>query len=139
MPRRKNNIGIQKNRIKEVVRASGASQRLVAIWLDVNYTTVSSWNSNTTQPDDENLNSIGELVEVDNRMLYEPQGRTITGFAKSLESELQRLNKVEGIPFEVEKFNKKKGIIVKVNNPELLKKLRDFANGLKKQDASNNL
>jgi len=138
MPRKKNNTVIQKNRIKEIVKASGASQRLVAIWLDVNYTTVSSWNSNTTQPEAENLNSIGELVEVDNRMLYEPQGRTNTGFAKSLESELQRLNKIEGIPLEVEKFDKKRGIVVKVNNPELLKKLREFANGLKKHNSSNN-
>ncbi|KQM65197.1 hypothetical protein ASE74_10015 [Pedobacter sp. Leaf216] len=132
MPRRKNNISIQKNRIKEVVKTSGASQRLVAIWLDVNYTTVSSWNSNVTQPEAENLNKIGELVEIDNRMLYEPQGRVNTGFAEALESELQRLNKIEGISYEVEKFDKKKGGTVKVNNPELVKRLRKFAEAYKK-------
>lgn len=127
MPRRKDKIVVQKNRIKEVVVASGASQRLVSLWLDVNYTTVSSWNSNTTQPEEENLDKIGELVEEDNRMLLEPQGRVNTGFAKALEEELRRLHKIEGIPYEIERPDAKKGKNVKVNNQDLIKRLRQFA------------
>lgn len=127
MPRRKNSVGIQKNKIKEITKVAGASQRLVALMLDVNYTTVSSWNSNTTQPSPENLDQIGELVQRDNRDLLEPQGRVDTGLAKALEQELKRLHKDEGIPYEVEKLDKKKGVRVSVNNPELIKRLREFA------------
>ena len=134
MPRRKNSDVVQKNRIKEVVKTSGASQRLVSLWLDVNYTTVSSWNSNTTQPERENLNKIGELLETDNRDLLESQGRVSTGLTKALEKELQRLHKEEGIPHEVEKLDKKKGIKVKVNNPELMKRLKEFAKGYRKEN-----
>jgi len=132
MPRRKGSVGIQKNKIKEVTKVAGASQRLVALMLDVNYTTVSSWNSNTTQPSEENLDLIGELLQRDNRDLLEPQGRVDTGLAKALEQELKRLHTQEGIPYEVEKFDKKKGVKVKVNNPELVKRLREFAESLKK-------
>jgi len=132
MPRRKNSVGIQKNKIKEVTKVAGASQRLVALMLDVNYTTVSSWNSNTTQPSEENLNLIGELLQRDNRDLLEPQGRVDTGLAKALEQELKRLHKEEGIPYEVEKLDQKKGTKVKVNNPELVKRLREFAEGYRK-------
>jgi len=133
MPRRKNSVGIQKNKIKEVTKFAGASQRLVALMLDVNYTTVSSWNSNTTQPSEENLDQIGELLQRDNRDLLEPQGRVDTGLAKALEQELKRLHKEEGIPYEVERLDNKKGVIVKVNNPELVKRLREFAEGYKKK------
>lgn len=129
MPRRKSSVGIQKNKIKEVTKVAGASQRLVALMLDVNYTTVSSWNSNTTQPSEENLDQIGELLQRDNRDLLEPQGRVDTGLAKALEQELKRLHKEEGIPYEVEKLDKKRGVSVKVNNPELVKRLREFAEG----------
>ncbi|MBO9674180.1 MAG: hypothetical protein J7577_12090 [Sphingobacteriaceae bacterium] len=132
MPRRKNSVVIQKNKIKEVTKTVGASQRLVALMLDVNYTTVSSWNSNTTQPSEENLNQIGELLQRDNRDLLEPQGRVNTGLAKALEQELKRLYKEEGMPYEVEKLDEKKGVKVKVNNPELIKKLREFAKSYKK-------
>jgi len=115
------------------VITSGASQRLVSLWLDVNYTTVSSWNSNSTQPEEDNLNKIGELVEEDNRMLLEPQGRVNTGLAEAMERELKRLHKEEGLPYEVEKLDTKKGKSVKVNNPELIKRLKEFAEGYKKK------
>ena len=133
MPRRKSGIGSQKNKIKEVTKALGASQRLIALMLDVNYTTVSSWNSNITQPSEDNLNQIGELLEIDNRDLLEPQGRIDTGLAQALEQELKRLHKEEGIPYEIEKVDKKKGKSVKVNNPELIRKLREFAEEYRKK------
>jgi len=132
MPRRKNSVVIQKNKIKEVTKVAGASQRLVSLMLDVNYTTVSSWNSNTTQPSEENLDRIGELLQRDNRDLLEPQGRVNTGLAKALEQKLKTLHNEEGIPYEIEKFDNNKGVNVKVNNPELVKRLREFAEGYRK-------
>jgi hypothetical protein len=115
------------NRIKQAAKEVGASSRLVSLWVDVDYTTVSSWSSNKFQPNDENLNQIGELLQKDNRDLLEPQGRVNTGLAKALEEELRRLHKIEGIPYEIEKLDAKKGKNVKVNNPELIKALKEFA------------
>ncbi|RYE37699.1 MAG: hypothetical protein EOP48_28295 [Sphingobacteriales bacterium] len=121
------------NRIKQAAKETGASSRLISLWVDVDYTTVSNWSSNKYQPNDENLNQIGELLEKDNRDLLEPQGRSDTGLAKALEQELKRLHKEEGIPYEIEQFDKKKGVNVKVNNPELIKRLKEFAEGFKKK------
>ncbi|MFC0317962.1 MULTISPECIES: hypothetical protein [Olivibacter] len=115
------------NRIKQVAKDVGASSRLISLWVDVDYTTVSSWNSNNFQPTDDNLNQIGELLEKDNRDLLEPQGRINTGLAKALEEELNRLHKIEGLPYEVEHFDEKKGKVVMVNNPMLIAALKKFA------------
>jgi DNA-binding XRE family transcriptional regulator len=120
------------NKIKKVAKELGASSRLLSLWVDVDYTTVSNWSSNKYQPNDDNLNQIGELLEKDNRDLLESQGRISSGLAKALEQELKRLHKVEGLPYEVEKFDKKKGVNVKVNNLELVKRLREFAEKYKK-------
>lgn len=120
-----NNLKI--NQIKEITKIVGASSRLISLWVDVDYTTVSGWNSNTSQPNYENLNEIGEVLEEDNGNLLASQGRKNTGLAKALEKELQRLHKEEGMPYEIEQLGKKKGVSVKVNNPELVKRLREFA------------
>lgn len=121
------------NRIKEAADIAGASNRLISLWTDVKYTTVSSWNSNTSQPSEVNLNEIGELLEEDNRNLLAPQGRVNTGLTKALEQELKRLHKEEGIPYEIEQLDKKKGGNVKVNNPEFIKRLKEFAEGYRKK------
>jgi hypothetical protein len=115
------------NRIKQVAKDVGASSRLISLWVDVDYTTVSSWNSNNFQPTDDNLNQIGEWLVKDNRDLLEPQGRINTGLAKALEEELNRLHKIEGLPYEVEHFDEKKGKVVMVNNPMLIAALKKFA------------
>lgn len=127
MGRRKVKESRNVNRIKDVAKQLGASSRLISLWVNVDYTTVSGWNSNTSQPSHENLDQIGELLQKDNRELLEPQNRVNTGLAKALEQELQRLRKVEGTPYEIEKLDLKKGKSVKVNNPELIKALKKFA------------
>lgn len=116
-----------RNRIKDASDKLGVSSRLISLWVDVDYTTVSNWNSNKYQPSGDNLNQIGELLEQDNRDLLEPQGRKNTGLAEALQAELNRLTKDVGIPYEVEHFSKEKGKNVKVNNPKLIKALKDFA------------
>lgn len=121
------------NKIKSVAKEVGASSRLISLWVDVDYTTVSSWSSNKFQPNDENLNQIGELLETDTRNLLEPQGRVNTGLTKALEQELKRLHKEEGLSYEIEQLDRKKGKSVRVNNPELIKRLKEFAEGYKKK------
>jgi len=63
----------------------------------------------------------------DNRDLLEPQGRVNTGLAEALEEKLNRLHKIEGIPYEIEHFDEKKGKVVMVNNPTLIVALKKFA------------
>jgi DNA-binding transcriptional regulator YiaG len=132
MGRKKAKEAVLINRIKEVSETEGVSTRLLSLWAGVNYATASSWNSNTSQPSEQHINELGELLEEDNRMLIKPQGRVKTGLGKALEMELKRLHKVENLPYEVEKFDSKKNKAVKVNNPELIKKLREFAKKFKK-------
>ena len=116
-----------KNKIKSITNDKGASSRLVSLWVNVDYTTVSQWNSNNYQPNSDKLNKIGELLEVDNRDLMEPQNRIDTGLAKALQQELDRLHKSENIPYEIEQINETTGKIIKVNNPKLIKALKEFA------------
>lgn len=114
------------NKIKLVTIEKGISSRLLSLWVNVDYTTVSQWNSNNYQPSSDKLNKIGELLEVDNRELLEPQNRVDTGFAKALQNELERLHKEEKMPYEVEKRNSITGKIIRVNNPKLIKALKNF-------------
>jgi len=132
MPRKVKETYPKLNRIKKAAKLSGASQRLVALWLDVDYTSISSWNSNKVQPNNDNINALGELLEIDNRELLEPQGRFKTGLTKELEGELTRLTKEEGIPFEIEKFDSTKNKNILVNNPELIQKIKNYADTYKK-------
>lgn len=115
------------NRIKEATRNAKVSSRLVSLWVNVDYTTVSRWNSNQSQPEGANINKVGELLEIDNRDLLEPQGRINTGLAIALETELKRLHKEKSIPYEIERIDKKSGKTVMINNPKLIKSLKDFA------------
>lgn len=132
MPRKLSGANPKLNRIKNALKVAGASQRLVCLWLDVDYTSISSWNSNNVQPNNDNLNTLGELLEIDNRELFESQGRFKTGLAKALDLELARLHKEEGIPFEIEKFDSVKKKNIWVNNPEFIKRLKNYATSYRK-------
>ncbi len=121
------------NRVKTETINAGGSPRLLAIFLDVKYTTVSKWNGNLAQPSKDNMEGIGNLIERDFRDLWEPQGRVNSGLARAANSELERLHKEEGIPYEIDEYDEKTKKTVKVNNPILIKKIRDFVANYKKQ------
>lgn len=121
------------NRIKSIANDKGVSSRLLSLWVNVDYTTVSQWNSNTYQPNSDKLNMIGELLQVDNKELLESQNRIDTGLAAALQKELVRLNKIEKIPYEIDKINEKTGKTIKVNNPELIKALKEYAKKYEKK------
>ncbi|MDM1530751.1 hypothetical protein [Myroides odoratimimus] len=116
-----------KNRIKDVIKEEKVSAILVGLWTDVNKATVSAWNSNTSQPNDINLDKVGELFEIDNRMLYKPDQRVKTGLAQALQQELNRLTKIEKIPLYIDVMDSKTGKYTKMNNPLLVKALKDYA------------
>lgn len=119
------------NRIKVATEKAKVSSRLVSLWVDVDYTSVSRWNSNTMQPKEVNLGDIAELLETDNRLLMLAKTRINTGLAQALEKELRRLNSEENVPYVIEQ--EVEGVKTKVNNPALIKSLKDFADKYKKE------
>lgn len=127
MPRKKKNELKLHNRIKEITKEEGVTSILVGLWTDVHKTTISSWNSNLSQPTDENLDLVGELFEEDNRMLFAPTGRIKTGFAQALQAELDRLTKIEKIPIYIKIKESNSDKEIEVNNPVLVQALKDFA------------
>lgn len=142
---------IKINLIDEFIKQHEVSNRLIAVWADVNYSQVSSWRSNTSQPSEENLNQLGELFERENGLLkVTGQTRRNTGLAKALDQELKRLMKVEKIPFEVENnkedkqddpksvnYSNKEGThrkkSTRIINPLLVTKIKAFAEEYKKK------
>ncbi|WP_286897382.1 MULTISPECIES: hypothetical protein [Sphingobacterium] len=143
---------IKINLIDEFIKEYEVSNRLIAVWADVNYSQVSSWRSNTSQPSEENLNQLGELFERENTLLrVTGQTRRNTGLAKALDQELKRLMKVEKIPFEIENNKEEKQgehkstsdsnedstqskKSTKIINPLLVKKIKAFAEEYKKKN-----
>lgn len=120
-----------KNNIKDTTKTVGVSARLISLWTNVAYTTVSSWNSNIYQPSNDNLNEIGELFEKDSRLLLKPDDRKNTGLAQALEKELQRLISEEKVSYVIEQ--EVNGVKTKTNNPILIQALRSFADKYKKE------
>lgn len=152
MGRQKREEAIKTNLIEEHIKKYKVSNMLLAIWTNVNYTQVSNWRSNVSQPSEENLNQLGELFERENALLkVTGQTRRNTGFAKALDIELKRLMKIEKIPFEVEvdkevKKGEAKSEIdagaddtkskksTRTINPLLVKKIKSFAEEYKKNN-----
>lgn len=120
-----------KNNIKDTTKTVGVSARLISLWTNVAYTTVSSWNSNIYQPSNDNLNEIGELFEKDSRLLLKPNDRKNTGLAHALEKELQRLISEEKVSYVIEQ--EVNGVKTKTNNPILIQALRSYADKYKKE------
>ncbi len=143
---------VKTNLVDEYVENYKVSNQLIAIWTEVNYSQVSSWRSNASQPSEENLNQLGELFERENALLkVTGQTRRNTGLAKALDQELKRLMKIEKIPFEVDIDKEvKKGEAksesdagaddtqskksTKTINPLLVKKIKAFAEEYKKNN-----
>lgn len=152
MGRQKREEAIKTNLIEEHIKKYKVSNMLLAIWTNVNYTQVSNWRSNVSQPSEENLNQLGELFERENALLkVSGQTRRNTGLAKALDQELKRLMKIEKIPFEVEVDKEvKKGEAksesetgaddrqskksTKTINPLLVEKIKAFAEEYKKNN-----
>lgn len=143
---------VKTNLVDEYIKNYKVSNQLIAIWTEVNYSQVSSWRSNASQPSEENLNQLGELFERENALLkVAGQTRRNTGLAKALDQELKRLMKIEKIPFEVEADKEVKKDEAKSEsdagaddtqskkstktiNPLLVKKIKAFAEEYKKHN-----
>lgn len=114
------------NNIKKVLDTSGLQVKVLALYLDMDDTTISKWNSNTAQPSLKRLDEVGEILEVDNSNLIQSIPRESTGLARALQTEYKRLQK-NGMLAKIKKTNDM-GELKEVNNPVFVKALQDFVN-----------
>lgn len=120
------------NDIKNKTKKAGATSVLISVLFDVNASTVTGWNSNTSQPTLQIIDELADFLEVPNSELIISKERKKTGLAKATQTEFKRLQK-SGIPLKVESKDNK-GQKIEINNPEFVKALRDFVIGYKEKN-----
>src|SRR5690606_247795 len=118
------------NNIKKKTKESGATSVLLSVLFDINTSTVSGWNSNTTQPTLSIIDEIADFLEVSNSDLIFSKDRKQTGLAKATQAEFKRLLNL-GIPHKIPTKDRN-GKTIEINNPELVKALRDFVTEYRK-------
>lgn len=118
------------NDIAKAIKDSPLQVAALALYLDVDDTTISKWNSNIAQPSLKRLNEVGEILEVDNKDLLKSLPRKQTGLAAALQVEYKRLLSIGLTKKVIVKDDD--GSNKEVNNPEMVKKLREFAESYRK-------
>lgn len=117
------------NNIKKSLSNSSLQVKVLALYLDMDDTTISKWNSNTAQPSLKRLDEVGEVLEVNNLELIESVPRQSTGLANALQNEYKRLLK-EGFKTKI-KVSGKSGGLKEINNPQFVKALQNFVSEYK--------
>ena len=112
------------NKIKEAIKDSSLQVVALSLYLDLDDTTISKWNSNISQPSLKRLDELGEILEVDNIDLLQSNPRKSTGLAKALQNEYKRLLKA-GLPTKIQ-LSDVNGDTKEINNPEFVKALQEF-------------
>nr|WP_315419960.1 hypothetical protein [uncultured Pedobacter sp.] len=112
------------NDIAKAIKNSPLQVAALALYLDVDDTTISKWNSNISQPSLKRLDEVGEILEIDNKELLKPQSRRQTGLAEALQKEYKRLL-ANGLTKKIV-VKDESGDTKEVNNPEMVKALREF-------------
>ena len=120
------------NNIKEAIKDSPLQVIALALYLDVDDTTISKWNSNTAQPSLKRLDEVGEILEIDNTELIQSIPRVSTGLAEALQKEYKRLLK-SGMVTKT-KVADDNGDLKEINNPEFVKALQDFVTEYRKKN-----
>lgn len=123
------------NNIKKAIKDSSLQVIALALYLDLDDTTISKWNSNTAQPSLKRLNEVGEILEVDNLDLIQSIPRESTGVATALQNEYKRLLKT-GMSTKI-KISDNNGEIKEVNNLEFVKALQEFVTDYRKNNPKN--
>lgn len=119
------------NDIAKAIKDSPLQVAALALYLDVDDTTISKWNSNIAQPSLKRLNEVGEILEVDNKQLLSSEPRKQTGLAAALQVEYKRLlstGLTKKVTIKDENGNNKE-----VNNPKMVEALRDFVERYRKK------
>jgi transcriptional regulator with XRE-family HTH domain len=112
------------NKIGAAIKSSKLQVAALALYLDIDDTSISKWNSNKAQPSLKRLNEVGEILEINNIDLLYSIPRVSTGLAEALQIEYKRLLK-SGMPQKI-KAADKDGNLKEVNNQAFVKALQDF-------------
>lgn len=112
------------NNIREELSNTELQVTALAMYLDVNASTVSKWNSNSEQPSLKRLDEIGHILEVNNTELVYSSDRKFTGLANALQIQYKKLLK-SGLKKKIKSIDTK-GQEIEINNPAFVKALRDF-------------
>jgi transcriptional regulator with XRE-family HTH domain len=112
------------NDIAKAIKNSPLQVAALALYLDVDDTTISKWNSNISQPSLKRLNEVGEVLEVDNKDLLTSQPRKHTGLAEALQKEYKKLL-ANGLTKKII-VKDENGDSKEVNNPKMVEALRKF-------------
>lgn len=110
------------NEIKAATAEANATSLLLAIYLNVDPTTVSKWNTNSSQPSLAILDRAGDFLETDNRNLVTRKARKKTGLAEAAQNELKRLMESGVNPYQLDENGKP----TKKLNPEMVTLIQDF-------------
>jgi len=124
------------NNIKKAIKDSPLQVIALALYLDMDDTTISKWNSNTAQPSLKRLDEVGEILELDNVELIQSIPRNSTGLAQALQNEYKRLLKT-GMSIKIQSPDNK-GELKEINNPEFVKALQEFVSKYKKNNNNYN-
>jgi len=123
------------NNIGQAIKSSKLQVAALALYMDVDDTSISKWNSNKAQPSFKRLNEVGEILEIDNLELINSTPRISTGLPEALQNEYKRLLK-SGMSQKV-KAHDKDGNLKEINNPDFVKALQNFVVNYKKSKESN--
>lgn len=124
-----------RNRIKEVAKLKGVSNKLIAVLLNVHHTTVSQWMNNVYQPNNVHTNKLVELLEVGyHDLIINEDSPLDTGLGKVLQTEFDNLIKAKNLPLKVTITHKETGKEETVYNPEIIKVLEDLMKEHKKRN-----
>src|SRR5690606_10588360 len=114
------------------IKKSPLQVTALALYLDVDETTISKWNSNIAQPSLKRLDEVGDVIEVNNTDLVISEERKSTGLPAALQIEYKRLLK-SGMLKKVEAEDDN-GELKEINNPMFVQALRDFVEIYKKKN-----
>lgn len=127
----KGNSGL--NRLKELLDERSISARIIGVCLNIHKGTLSNWNTNSTQPDLEDVDKIADLLEVDNHQVINNTQRVNTGLAEAVVEEYKHLTKDKKMPLYVQQKDAKNKL-KKVYNPQLTEALQDFITKYKEKN-----
>ncbi|SEJ32990.1 Helix-turn-helix [Myroides marinus] len=118
---------IVRNRLRELAKEKGVTPDLIAILLNVHYTTVSQWVNNHYQPNNHNISKLLDLLEVNYNDLIIVESRTNDrGIGRAIQKRLYELKKVEKKPLYTTTISKITNKPVKKYNPKIVKELKEL-------------
>ena len=122
------------NDIKKQTKNAGTTSVVISVLFDLNSSTVTNWNSNAVQPTLQIIDDLADFLEISNSELIISTPRKKTGLAKATQEEFKRLLK-SGMSHKITSKDLK-GHVIEINNPELVKALREFVGKYKIENRS---